>query len=145
MEAKCSSKTVADFQWTTWYYIPEDSTLHNHCCENLKCYICMSLLTYSLLEIFGTVCCNSNRTCAELQMILSATLGSWTVVVPYGRKLMWCTVHFTVGSDKLSKASWCQTNHSRLWMAQMQTHSMFSDLLVVLGAPGNLMTSLNLN
>jgi hypothetical protein len=23
-----------DFQWTTWRYIPEDRTLHNHCCDN---------------------------------------------------------------------------------------------------------------
>jgi hypothetical protein len=27
---------VVDFQQTTWHYIPEDRTLHNHCCENLK-------------------------------------------------------------------------------------------------------------
>jgi hypothetical protein len=33
---------VGRFQQTIWRYIPEDSTLHNHCCENLKCY-----LTYS--------------------------------------------------------------------------------------------------
>jgi hypothetical protein len=24
---------------TTQRYFPEDITLHNHCCENLKCYI----------------------------------------------------------------------------------------------------------
>jgi hypothetical protein len=27
-----------DTQQTTWRYIPEDGTLHNHCCENLKSY-----------------------------------------------------------------------------------------------------------
>jgi hypothetical protein len=27
---------LSDFHQTTLYYIPEDSTLHNHCCENLK-------------------------------------------------------------------------------------------------------------
>jgi hypothetical protein len=26
------------FQWTTWRCIPEGSTLHNHCCENLRSY-----------------------------------------------------------------------------------------------------------
>jgi hypothetical protein len=41
MEAICSSETV-DFQWITQRYIPEDSTLHNHCCEDLKSYIWMS-------------------------------------------------------------------------------------------------------
>jgi hypothetical protein len=30
MEATCSSKTLVDSQWTTWHYIPEDRTLHNH-------------------------------------------------------------------------------------------------------------------
>jgi hypothetical protein len=33
MEAICSSETSINFQRTTWYYIPENSTLHNHSCE----------------------------------------------------------------------------------------------------------------
>jgi hypothetical protein len=33
MEAICSSETSVDCQWTTWHYIPEDGTLHNHRCE----------------------------------------------------------------------------------------------------------------
>jgi hypothetical protein len=36
MEAICSSKTSVDFQRTTQHYNPVDSTLHNHCCGNLK-------------------------------------------------------------------------------------------------------------
>jgi hypothetical protein len=39
-EAMCSSKTMTDFQQTTWYYIPEDRTLCIHCCENLQSYMC---------------------------------------------------------------------------------------------------------
>jgi hypothetical protein len=39
MEAICSSETSVDFQRTTRGYIPEDSTLYNHRCENLKSYI----------------------------------------------------------------------------------------------------------
>jgi hypothetical protein len=39
MEAICSSEKSVHFQWTTRRYIPEDRTLHNHCCENLKSYI----------------------------------------------------------------------------------------------------------
>jgi hypothetical protein len=38
MEVICSSETTADIQHTTQRYIPEDSTLHNHRCENLKSY-----------------------------------------------------------------------------------------------------------
>jgi hypothetical protein len=36
MEAICSSEMSVDFQWSTRRYILEDSTLHNHRCENLK-------------------------------------------------------------------------------------------------------------
>jgi hypothetical protein len=39
MEATCSSETLVDFQRTSRRYIPEDSTLHDHRCENLKSYI----------------------------------------------------------------------------------------------------------
>jgi hypothetical protein len=39
MESICSSETLVDFQRTTRRYIPQDSTLHNHRCENLKLYI----------------------------------------------------------------------------------------------------------
>jgi hypothetical protein len=31
-----SSETLVDFQRTTQRYIPEDSTFHNHRCENFK-------------------------------------------------------------------------------------------------------------
>jgi hypothetical protein len=43
IEAICSSETSVDFQQTTRRYIPEDSTLHNHRCENLKSYIIFSV------------------------------------------------------------------------------------------------------
>jgi hypothetical protein len=36
MEANYSSETSVEFQYTTWHYILEDITLHNHRCENLK-------------------------------------------------------------------------------------------------------------
>jgi hypothetical protein len=39
MEAICSSETSVDFQRIARRYIPEDSTLHNHRCENLKSYM----------------------------------------------------------------------------------------------------------
>jgi hypothetical protein len=39
MEAICSSKTSGTTQRTTRRHIPEDDTLHNHRCENLKSYV----------------------------------------------------------------------------------------------------------
>jgi hypothetical protein len=36
MEAKYSSETSVDFQRTTPRYNPEDRTIYNHRCENLK-------------------------------------------------------------------------------------------------------------
>jgi hypothetical protein len=41
-----------DFQLTTWRYIPEYRTLHNHRCENLKCQILCSVVVKSLDFIF---------------------------------------------------------------------------------------------
>jgi hypothetical protein len=38
MEAICSSETSVSSQQTTRRHIPEDDTLHNHRCENLKSY-----------------------------------------------------------------------------------------------------------
>jgi hypothetical protein len=38
MEAICSSETPVEPQRTTRRHIPEDDTLHNHRCENLKSY-----------------------------------------------------------------------------------------------------------
>jgi hypothetical protein len=43
MEAVCSSETSVASQRTTRRYIPEDSTLHNHRCENLKSYIALGV------------------------------------------------------------------------------------------------------
>jgi hypothetical protein len=38
MEAICSSETSVDTKRTTWRYIPEVDTLHNHRSKNLKSY-----------------------------------------------------------------------------------------------------------
>jgi hypothetical protein len=38
METVCSFEMSVNFQPTTQHYIPGDSTLHNHCHENLKSY-----------------------------------------------------------------------------------------------------------
>jgi hypothetical protein len=37
-EVTYSSETSVYCQWTAWCYVPEDRTLRNHCCENLKSY-----------------------------------------------------------------------------------------------------------
>jgi hypothetical protein len=43
MEALCSSETPVATQRTTRRHIPEDDTLHNHRCENLKSYIIFTM------------------------------------------------------------------------------------------------------
>jgi hypothetical protein len=48
IEAIFSSETSADIQRTTRLYIPENSTLHDHRCENLKFYINYTIKTSSL-------------------------------------------------------------------------------------------------
>jgi hypothetical protein len=49
MNAICSSETSVGTQRTTRRYIPEDGTLHNHRCENLKSYY-ISLEHYKVLN-----------------------------------------------------------------------------------------------
>jgi hypothetical protein len=39
--AICSSETSVACQQTTRRHIPEDDSLHNHRCENLKSYLCV--------------------------------------------------------------------------------------------------------
>jgi hypothetical protein len=48
VEAICSSETSVDTQRTTWCYIPEDGTLHNQCCKNLKSYTVREIITLPL-------------------------------------------------------------------------------------------------
>jgi hypothetical protein len=38
MEARRSSEMSA-LTRATWHNVPENSTVHSHCCENLKAYI----------------------------------------------------------------------------------------------------------
>jgi hypothetical protein len=52
MEAICSFEISVDTQRNTRCYIPEDGTLRNHLCENLKSYIPILLLVV-LLYVHG--------------------------------------------------------------------------------------------
>jgi hypothetical protein len=55
MEAICSFEMPVDTQRTSRRHIPEDDTLHNHRCENLKSYIC----SYFFICVKGGGCLNS--------------------------------------------------------------------------------------
>jgi hypothetical protein len=57
MEAKYFSETSVYFQLTTRRYIPENSTLHDHCCGNLRSYVIVTQLlrlnlTYQLRGLY---------------------------------------------------------------------------------------------
>jgi hypothetical protein len=72
----CSSETSVDFKWATQRYIPEDSTLHNHRCENLKPYkLCV------VAEAYGAGCLSGKALGRYLIQILTDTsypaLCSW--------------------------------------------------------------------
>jgi hypothetical protein len=62
MEAVRICETSLCFSVTTWHYIPEDSKLHTHCCENLKSHMTKHCLGYGssasfsgLLKLFQIV------------------------------------------------------------------------------------------
>jgi hypothetical protein len=71
MEAICSSETLVDAQRTTWRYIPEVDTLHNHCSENLKSYMKALCSSETLVSTRRTTQChrledhNLNNHCYE--------------------------------------------------------------------------------
>jgi hypothetical protein len=50
MEAICSSKPSVETRRTTWRHIPEDDTLHNHRCENLKSYTAIVSVCHNLWQ-----------------------------------------------------------------------------------------------
>jgi hypothetical protein len=49
METICFSETPVETQRTTRRYIPEDDTLHNHRCENLKSYMLGDICVTNIL------------------------------------------------------------------------------------------------
>jgi hypothetical protein len=59
----CSTLKVnfnVDFQRTTRSYIPEDSTLHNHPCENLRSYIIIIIIIIIIIHLFRRKCLKIN-------------------------------------------------------------------------------------
>jgi hypothetical protein len=66
MQAPCSYGTPTDFQRTTWRDITEDTTLHNHCCQNLIYYI---------LHCFSVSCSELQK---SMHMIRNWCNATWT-------------------------------------------------------------------
>jgi hypothetical protein len=65
MDVICSSEMLNDFQRTTWCYIPEDSTLHNHWGEDLKSYIEPLFTPYR-----DHMCCTAQTNVSTVCLIL---------------------------------------------------------------------------
>jgi hypothetical protein len=62
MEATCSSEMSVDFQWATQHYIPEDRTLHDHDCVNLRSKMDLwKLLPFSIGRVYRI--CDHERIC----------------------------------------------------------------------------------
>jgi hypothetical protein len=49
MEVTCSSETSADFQQTTWCYIPDNRTIHNTAVRTSNCMLQAGLLGFCVL------------------------------------------------------------------------------------------------
>jgi hypothetical protein len=94
MEATCSSEISADFQWTTWHYIPEDRTFHNHHCENPKSYaVCISSYSGHMVKLQWAVSQNSIWPEKEFYMYVSLPI------------LVAVSNSFDCGRDPFSKSS----------------------------------------
>jgi hypothetical protein len=53
IEAICSYETVVEFQLFTRCYIPEDSPIYKHSCDNLKSYRWAHNLKYTYEHIYS--------------------------------------------------------------------------------------------
>jgi hypothetical protein len=62
METTCSSETSVRFQQTTQSYIPEDGSVRDHRCENLKSYI----LYYLCFVLYVLILIKNAMLCLEL-------------------------------------------------------------------------------
>jgi hypothetical protein len=91
LEVTCSSKALVDLKWTTLCYIPEDRTLHNHCCENLKSYrsshlftVLLAMLSVSNTEPYNAIAWSQGPTTLTTRSSLLRSLlmvtGSYTVL-----------------------------------------------------------------
>jgi hypothetical protein len=79
-EQRYVSETSVDSQRSTQRYIPEDSTLDNHCCKNLKSYI------------WTTISLNVINRLIQATEILSGALEV--------RNKFWNTIHMNFGVEK---------------------------------------------
>jgi hypothetical protein len=84
MEAKWSSETAVDFQWTIWGYIPEDRILQIQHSENLRSWMCDYDLTYKCKNIYSSeldFTCDSdkkkNKYVQEFGMETSCDKATW--------------------------------------------------------------------
>jgi hypothetical protein len=61
MDATRSSEKSVDFQRATWCYIPEDRTLRNHLCENLKSYMMNEIFNNFIVKVLKSKTPHSTR------------------------------------------------------------------------------------
>jgi hypothetical protein len=84
-------RKVVDFLRTTRRYIPEDSTLHNHRCENLKSCIAVEIAFKKVCVFFGIQFSTSVKY-FYFGMMLAASLfstqtpGSWWYYPTYSER-----------------------------------------------------------
>jgi hypothetical protein len=79
MEAICSSETSVESQQTTRRHIPEEDTLHNHRCENLKSYITNTCSSETSVDFQRTTWCYipEDRTLQNKQIIAVYVIITW--------------------------------------------------------------------
>jgi hypothetical protein len=103
MEVTFSSEMSVDFQQTTRCYVPENTVLHNHCCDYLKSYKTWNWVTKVglLMPYASWQAVWNSRLCLSLRVIQSY---SWTLLLsqhtslPSIEKCSSGCFHFTDGS-----------------------------------------------
>jgi hypothetical protein len=120
MEAIYSSEASVETQRTTWRHIPEDDTLHNHHCENLKSYTECS--SYTPIKIWSRNVTVQYSTCKMWKysnMVLYETLfnayrhiyttkvfGEWQLVLYWGFPNVNIIGNFHSQTSLITKWAW---------------------------------------
>jgi hypothetical protein len=66
---------AVDFQQTTWHYTPENRTIYNDCCENIKSYLKSDYLNHDIVPV--------HLLKSKLYSIPSAKLEDLTKIYPF--------------------------------------------------------------
>jgi hypothetical protein len=137
METICSSETSVDFQRVTRRYIPEDKTLHNHRCENLKSYFHLSVLLHPPFYFSVLLSCHPASLFTQVLLVITFASDKHFGLVAVGRSSL--EGNTAVSRKEVASGAVIPTMHgtSLHSFCILAVHDGFRPLVSVLTLPGD--------